>query len=451
MLKHAPRILIAGTGSGCGKTTMVCAILQALKNRGHAVSSFKCGPDYIDPMFHAEIIGAPSTNIDLFFSDEAQAKSLFIKHASELNIIEGVMGYYDGMSMDSEAASSHHAAKALDAPAILVVNARGMALSAAAVVKGFLELRRPSGVAGVIFNNASPMSYPLLKAAVERECSVRVYGYLPKCPECALESRHLGLVTAQEIGDLQEKLNQLAAQAEKSIDLDGLIRLMSEQRPIEAGEFIQNPIGSVRIAVAKDRAFCFYYRDNLEMLQELGAELIPFSPVADAELPDCDGLYLGGGYPELYLEALSGNESMRACIKAALESGLPAIAECGGFMYLADSIGGLPMAGAIHTDCADKGKLSRFGYCTVSAETDSLLFAAGEAIRAHEFHYWDAENPGSCLTARKPSGKSWACAHVGDTLYAGYPHLYFPSNPNAARRFIEKCLERKMLHETHGN
>lgn len=451
MIKHAPRLLIAGTGSGCGKTTTVCAILQALKNRGHDVASFKCGPDYIDPMFHSEIIGAQSTNIDLFFSDEAQARSIFAKHAAELNIIEGVMGFYDGMNMDSEQASSHHVAKVLDTPAILVVNGRGMALSVAAVVKGYLELRRPSGIAGVIFNNVSAMTYSMLKTAVERECGVKVFGYMPNCPECALESRHLGLVTAQEVTDLRNKMQALAAQAEKSIDLDGLVELMRAQNPIEVEAFVRAHIGNVRIAVAKDKAFCFYYRDNLEMLEEMGAELIPFSPISDEKLPDCDGLILGGGYPELYLEALSRNTTMRESIRDAIAGGLPTIAECGGFMYLAESIGNYPVVGATETICYNAKKLQRFGYTTISGEKDSLLFAADTSIRAHEFHYWDAENPGGNLVSQKPSGKSWKCAYTTDTLYAGYPHLYFPSNPDAAKRFIQKCLERKMLHETHGN
>lgn len=451
MIKHAPRLLIAGTGSGCGKTTTVCAILQALKNRKYDVASFKCGPDYIDPMFHSEIIGTQSTNIDLFFSDEAQAKALFAKHAADLNIIEGVMGFYDGMSMDSVKASSHHVAQALDAPVILVVNGRGMALSAAAVVKGYLELRRPSGIAGVIFNNISAMTYPLLKATVERECSVKVYGYMPNCPECALESRHLGLVTAQEVDDLRNKMQILAQQAEKSIDLNDMIELMQMRTPMEAEEFAQEHIGNVCIAAAKDKAFCFYYRDNLEMLEEMGAELIPFSPISDEKLPDCDGLILGGGYPELYLEQLSRNETMRASIRNAIANGLPTVAECGGFMYLTNNIAGYPMVGAIETGCFNAKKLQRFGYTTISAEKNSLLFAAGSSIRAHEFHYWDAENPGDDLVSRKPSSKTWKCAYATDTLYAGYPHLYFPSNPDAAARFINKCLERKMRHEADGN
>ncbi len=451
MLKSIPRLLIAGTGSGCGKTTVVCALLQALKNRGHDVASFKCGPDYIDPMFHSEIIGAQSANIDLFFADEVRARALFAKHAAGLNLIEGVMGYYDGLSMDDPKASAWDVARALEVPAVLVVNVRGMALSVAAVVRGYQALRSPSGIAGVILNHASPMSYPGLKAAIERECGVPVFGYLPACPECALESRHLGLVTAQEVENLQGKMQVLAERAEACIDLDGLIELMRAQPPLEVSEIRAEPIGSVRIAVARDRAFCFYYRDNLELLEELGAELIPFSPLADAALPDCDGLVLGGGYPELYARELSENASMRASVRDAVLGGLPTIAECGGFMYLTEFIGEEPMAGAIPARCHNTKRLSRFGYATMTAGEDSLLFAAGDSIRGHEFHYWDADAPGDALTARKVSGRSWRCAWAGENLYAGYPHLYLHSNPRCAQRFIHRCLERKMRHEADGN
>ncbi|MBQ8955266.1 MAG: cobyrinate a,c-diamide synthase [Clostridia bacterium] len=443
MRKDAPRLLIAGTGSGCGKTTAMCAILQALKNRGEDVAAFKCGPDYIDPMFHSEIIGAESGNIDLYFAGEALARGLFLKHARSLNVIEGVMGYYDGLAMSSPEASSWHVARALDAPALLVVNGQGMALSASAVVKGFMALRSPSRVAGVLLNRVSPMSYPQLKDVIEAECGVRVYGYLPAMPECALESRHLGLVTAQEVDGLREKMRRLAAQAEKSVDLDGLVDLMRGQAPLEAEELAVGKLGDAVVAVARDRAFCFYYRDNLELLEALGARLVFFSPLTDDALPPCDGLYLGGGYPELHAEALSRNESMRASIRAAVVGGLPTVAECGGFMYLTEAIAGYPMAGALPGGCENRGRLVRFGYAALEAETDSLLFAAGEGMRAHEFHYWDADEPGGALRAVKPSGRSWRCAHVSDTLYAGFPHLYFPGAPEAARRFVRKCLERK--------
>ena len=443
MTEQAARLLIAGTGSGCGKTTAVCAILQALKNRGEDVGAFKCGPDYIDPMFHSEIIGAESANVDLFFAGEDLAKSLFLSNARSLNVIEGVMGYYDGLSTTSAEASSWHVAKALSAPVVLVVNARGMALSAAAVVKGYMALRAPHGVAGVLLNHVSPMVYPQMKAAIEAECGVTVYGFLPAMPEAALESRHLGLVTAREVEGLREKTQALARQAKKSVDLDGLVALMRSAPALSADDPGAEKIGDVRVAVALDRAFCFYYRDNLALLRALGAQIVPFSPLADRVLPPCDGLYIGGGYPELHAAALSANESMRASVRAAVEGGLPTVAECGGFMYLTEAIDGEAMVGALPGGCGNKGRLVRFGYATLRADQDSLLFEAGDEIRAHEFHYWDADDPGGALEAVKPSGRSWRCAHAGDTLYAGFPHLYFPGRPKAARRFIQKCLERK--------
>ena len=449
MIKKAGRILIAGTGSGCGKTTVVCAILQALKNRGLDVASFKCGPDYIDPMFHSEIIGTPSTNLDLYFAGEELARGLFLKHSAELNVIEGVMGYYDGLSMQSTESSSWHVAQTLNAPAILIVNGRGMALSAAAVVKGFQAMRSSSGIAGVILNRVSPMTYPQLKAVIEQECSVHVYGYMPTNEACSLESRHLGLVTAQEVSDLREKMQTLATQAEKSIELDALIELMQTQPDMEAEIPAANKMADVRIAVAKDKAFCFYYRDNLELLEELGATLIPFSPLEDKELPECDGLYLGGGYPELYTEPLSRNISMRESVKSAVQDGLPTIAECGGFMYLTDRIAGSEMAGVIHTGCRDMKRLVRFGYAELSADRDSLLFVKGDTVRGHEFHHWDADLPGNDLTGKKTSGRSWQCAYATDTLYAGYPHLYFRSNPALAERFVLRCHERRLRRE-HG-
>ena len=451
MQKQAGRLLIAGTGSGCGKTTVVCAILQALKNRGLDVASFKCGPDYIDPMFHSEIIGTPSTNLDLYFAGEQLARGLFLKHAAELNIIEGVMGYYDGLSMQSTESSSWHVAQTLDAPAILVVNGRGMALSAAAVVKGFQAMRTPHGIAGVILNRVSPMSYPQLKAVIEQECGVHVYGYMPTNEACSLESRHLGLVTAQEVSDLREKMQTLAAQAEKSIELDVLIALMQAQPVLEADIPQAESIADVRIAVARDKAFCFYYRDNLDLLEELGATLVPFSPLEDQELPECDGLYLGGGYPELYRERLSQNIPMRESVKNAVQSGLPTIAECGGFMYLTERTADAEMVGIFPTTCQDMKKLVRFGYAEFTAAEESLLFEPDDAVRGHEFHHWDAALPGQSLTARKPTGRSWTCAYTTDTLYAGYPHLYLMSNPKLAQRFIRKCHERKMRHEAHGN
>ncbi len=451
IVSAAPRLMIAGAGSGCGKTTLTCALLESLKRRGYSIAAFKCGPDYIDPMFHSQIIGAPSANIDLFFVDEPRARALFARHAGPLNLIEGVMGYYDGTGMDSDAGSSYRVARALDAPVVLVVNARGMALSTAALVKGFERFRAPSGIRGVIFNHVSQAMYPLLRSAVEKETGIRAYGYMPENALCSLESRHLGLVTAQEVENLREKMRLLAEQAERSVDIDGLIELMNAAPPIRARDIPARRLGEARVAVARDRAFCFYYRDNLELLERLGATLVPFSPLEDERLPECDGLLLGGGYPELYAKRLEENRAMLGSIRAAVSGGLPTIAECGGFMLLAQCIGNAQMAGAIKARCFETDRLVRFGYAAFTARRDCLILRAGESVRGHEFHYYDADAPGDGLEARKPSGRAWRCGWVSDTLYAGYPHLYFYSNPRVAERFVEKCLEGKKRHEANGD
>ena len=448
---NVPRLLIGGTNSGCGKTTVVCAILQAMKNRGLDVAAFKCGPDFIDPMFHTEIIGIPSINIDLFFSGECGARDSFMHYAHGLNVIEGVMGFYDGNSMSSDVGSSYRTALALQAPSILVVNVRGMALSAAAIVNGFINLRKPNTVCGVILNRATETTYPQLKDMIEAECGVKVFGYLPRLDDCAIESRHLGLVTAQEIDDLKNKLQKLAEQAEMSIDIDGLTDLMKRQPSIEFNESQLERLDDVTVAVALDRAFCFYYQENLDILKRLGARIVTFSPLTDSSLPQCDGLYIGGGYPELYAKKLSENTRMLDSVKTAVENGLPTIAECGGFMYLTRSINGERTVGIFDTECKNSGKLRRFGYVTVTAHSDSLLFRTGDTVRAHEFHYWDAAAPGNDLTAIKPNGRTWDCAYVSDTYYAGFPHLYLPAAPHCAERFIKKCSERRKRLETDGD
>ena len=338
MEQKLPRLVIAGTNSGCGKTTVTCAVLQALVNRGLSVAAAKCGPDYIDPMFHSRIIGAKSANLDPFFFDEATLRYLLAQNAAgcAVTIIEGVMGYYDGLGLTTTRASTWETAQKTASPTILVVNARGAALSVLAAVQGFLQFQPQSGICGVILNGCTAMSYAPLAEELEARFGIKACGYLPRLPACTLESRHLGLVTAAEVADLREKLQRLAAQAEMSIDLDLLLRLANEAPPLavcppplpEAGE-------SIRIGVARDRAFCFYYEDSLALLSSLGAELVPFSPLEDPVLPEgLHGLYLGGGYPELSAAQLSENASMRESVRAAVQKGVPCIAECGGFLYL---------------------------------------------------------------------------------------------------------------------
>ena len=446
-MRNLPRFLLCAPASGGGKTTVTCAILQALKNRGLAPAAFKCGPDYIDPMFHTEIIGVPSRNLDLFFLGEDTTRSLLGENGGDLAVIEGVMGYYDGIGTGSDA-SAYHLARATDTPAVLVLDSRGRSLTAAAVVKGMKDFRPGSHIAAVILNRISPMLYPRLKEVIEKETGLPVLGYLPNCPDCALESRHLGLVTAQEVGDLKEKLQRLAKQAEETLDLDGLLALAASAPALAAEPMdLPAPVESrPRIAVAKDRAFCFYYADSLRLLEKLGAELVEFSPLTDRELPQrTAGLYLGGGYPELYAKALSENTAMLACLRTAIADGLPTIAECGGFLYLhrtlADEAGRpWPMVGPIEADAVPTHRLSRFGYVTLTALDDGLLGPAGTEIPAHEFHYWESSAPGDAFHAQKPqSRRCWDCAYHTDTLYAGFPHFHLCAVPEVGARFVKGC------------
>lgn len=454
MLNSVPRIMIAGSGSSCGKTTVTCAILKALSDRGAQVGAFKCGPDYIDPMFHSRIVHSPSTNLDSFFFSENTLKALLAKNAEgkELNVIEGVMGFYDGLGLTSTRASSCEIAQITQTPVILVLNAKGAALSLLAELQGFLEFLPENRICGVLLNRCNGMIYNTLAGEIRRRFGemVRVFGYLPPMPDCSLESRHLGLITAQEIRDLDEKLERLAFQAEKSIDLNELIETGKEAVPLSF-EPVTIPTfpEKIQIAAAQDKAFCFYYHENLDFLREMGAEIIPFSPLADRNLPEnINGLYIGGGYPELYAELLSQNTGMRAEIHKALSNGLPCIAECGGFMYLTGFIETFPMVGFLPGNCYNTGKLTRFGYVTLRAEKDNMLCRKGETIAAHEFHYWDCDEPGTDFYAEKVSGKQWRCIHANETLYAGFPHFHFYAEPDFAVHFYEACIRyREKRHD----
>jgi cobyrinic acid a,c-diamide synthase len=451
MKTSVPRLALAGTNSGCGKTTVTCAVLQALTDRGLRVGAFKCGPDYIDPMFHSRIIGAGTSNLDPFFFDGGTLNSLLAENGADrdVNVIEGVMGYYDGLGMDAPEASTHNVAALTATPVVLVLGARGASLSLLAVLQGFLDFCPEAPIRGVILNQCTAMTYPGLRDAILRrfEDRVKPLGYLPPMPDVSLESRHLGLVTAAEVKDLKEKLHLLSLQAEKSLDLDGLLALARSADPVESAPPALPRLEPVRIAVARDNAFCFYYADSLRVLEDLGAELVSFSPLSDPALPeDIQGLYLGGGYPELYTDQLSRNRSMLASVKAALEGGLPCIAECGGFMYLTEQIAGSPMVGFLPGGSRDTGKLVRFGYITLQAKEDNLLCRAGEAIRGHEFHHWDSDRTGDGFRAVKPSGRSWDAAFSGPRLYAGYPHFHFRANPAFAVNFYTCCLEVKHEH-----
>ena len=446
----SPRLLFAAPASGSGKTTVVCGLLRALKNRGKGVRAFKCGPDFIDPLFHETVVGVPSGTLDLFFSDQDQLKRLYCRHAAgaDLCLIEGVMGYYDGLGAATDRASSYAVARALDAPVVLIVDGRGQSLSALATLEGFLRFREDSRIRGVIFNRMSESVYTALKPEVEK-LGVRPLGFVPKAPELMIESRHLGLVTPGEIEDLGQKLDALAALLERTVDMEGLLALAGSAPALEAPPAPPiPPLPRTRIAVARDQAFCFLYRDNLDLLADYGAELIFFSPLHDDALPaGAQGLILPGGYPELHARALSENESMRRSVREAIQNGLPCLAECGGFLYLHRELEDMegrswPMAGVLDARAYRTPRLGRFGYITLTAKADTAFLPAGEIVRGHEFHYFESESCGDALRAQKPTGsRGWDCGHSRGNLLMGFPHLYYPSDPQLIERFLRACAK----------
>ena len=453
MVINVNRLLISGTSSNCGKTTITMALLAAFQKRGLDIASFKSGPDYIDPMFHRKVFNVKTHNLDPYFCSEEMLCEQFIRNCgSDLSIIEGAMGFYDGIGIEGDA-SAWHVAKSIKSPVVLILDAKGMSNSAAAIIKGFKDFKEDSMIEGVIFNGISEGLYPLLSGILE-SIGVKSYGFLPRREEYSVESRNLGLITADEIKDIREKINGLRELAEKHIDLDGLYELSKTAPILESkSDFIGSSLKQSddlindssnpkpRIAVAKDNAFCFIYEENIEILEDLGCEIAYFSPLKDEKLPDnISGLYLCGGYPELYPEELSRNESLCKEIKEMITKGIPTIAECGGFMYLHDSIEGIPMVGLIQGDCIKTDKLQRFGYIEIRALKDNLLSKEGESIRVHEFHYYDSENCGEDFMAKKASnGLEYLCCHASDSLYAGFPHIYLPANPDFAKSFVKNA------------
>ena len=438
--------MIAGTGSGCGKTTVTLAVLRALQRQGIKLAAFKCGPDYIDPMFHKAVLGIPSRNLDLFFIDEIEIRSQLVHHIPQdgLGVIEGVMGFYDGVSGTSDTASAAHLARATGTPALLVVRPKGQSLSLAAMLEGFRSFAENT-LCGVILNGISEGMYPLYEKIVEKS-GLLCFGFLPSVQNAEIPDRHLGLVTADEVNNLNRRIDTLADAAGYGIKLDKILKIAQSAQVLtdEAMPIVPVTKNPVRIAVARDRAFCFYYEDNFDVLHGLGAELVEFSPLSDERLPEnIDGLYLGGGYPELHAGKLSENSRMRHAIFEAVRHGMPTIAECGGFLYLHRHLDGAEMVGVIDADAVLTDRLQPFGYVTLTAQHDNVLCAQDGQIHAHEFHYAKSDNNGCDFIAEKPNGRKWNCVHATHSLYAGFPHLYFRANVEFAENFIRKCEARR--------
>lgn len=459
---NTKRVMIAAPKSGSGKTIVTCALLWALKSKGWKVVSCKCGPDYIDPMFHEKVIGIPSENLDTFFTGEGRTRELLFRHTvnSDFAVLEGVMGLYDGLGGVREEGSSYHLAKITETPVILVIDAKGMGRSLVSLIAGFLAYDREHLIRGVLLNRISKGYYEVVKPLIEEELKIPVTGFLPEREEWKIESRYLGLRMPGEEKDIRERLQAVSEEFKKNVSIENIINIAgsaakpgTDRGPVKTeqktdGKGGRKTDGPV-IAVARDEAFCFYYRDNLLLLEESGAKIRYFSPLRDEKLPErCHGLLLGGGYPELFAGRLSENSKIRTAIRKAVENGMPVVAECGGFMYLHSSLTdkegvSYDMAGVIPGTCFYTGKAVRFGYVEIQEKKSYFLPKDGK-IKGHEFHYYDSTCNGEDAVAVKPvTGREYSCMIEGEMRWMGFPHLYYPSNPDFAKAFVEKAQRYK--------
>ena len=453
------RVMIAAPKSGSGKTIITCGLLSYLKSAGMDVRAYKCGPDYIDPMFHRRVLGIPGGNLDTFFSDPDEIRRQIAGSGSEIAVIEGVMGIYDGIAGASGKGSCYDVARATGTPVILVMDVKGMGTTMISVIKGILGDDTECLIRGIVLNRISPGYLEVIRPLIDdalaeisesRGRSVELLGGIPNMKGMKLESRHLGLMMPGEIEDLSEQVEAARRLIEENLDTQKLLEIADQAEDIEAPKHIRSSEDEVSgpsdsrpltIAVARDEAFCFYYEENLRMLENCGTTVREFSPLHDAELPEeADGILLGGGYPELHADILSANKSMRESVRAAIGRGMPCLAECGGFMYLLDKLtdkAGMTydMCGVLDGTSSDTGRLGRFGYITVSGTGEHTLLS-GLSVKAHEFHYFDSDNNGNDAAAVKPgSGKTWECIHADGNCIMGFPHLWYPSCPELVLRF----------------
>ena len=540
-------VMIAAPGSGSGKTMVTCGLLTLLKRKGYNPAAFKCGPDYIDGLFHRRVLGVENGNLDSFFETGTHMRQKLSRSMERHFVVaEGVMGYFDGLGGVSVQGSSFEIGSILGLPAILVVDGRGASLSLMALIQGFLEYdamlegkheekthdktdcdaecaagmqyeecrkrrwkeneenyheekshtsnglhgcvcgntdcheskdKKNNNIRGIFFNRMSPMIYNRIKPMVEDLFRIPVIGYLPELNFLHVGSRHLGLVLPDEIDGIREQLEQLADRMDENLEWEPLLKIAAEaggrdgEVPVReeagagqqtgnvAGIKLGNEPGNIphfRLGIARDEAFCFYYEDNLRAMEQAGARLVYFSLLHQEKLPDgLDGLILGGGYPENHGEALAANRTMRDSVAAAAASGMPILAECGGYLYLLDSLEGAdgtvyPMAGVLKGHGYRAGKTGRFGYITLGPNRCLPYLREGEEIKGHEFHYWDCDcgEDEFCMTAAKPKGgRSWSCMRTAKQVMAGFPHLYYPSCPGLVRRFAGQCVEYGQRHD----
>ncbi len=453
-----PRVLIAAPASGQGKTTVTFALLRLLQRRGLVPHAFKCGPDYLDPMFHRWVLGAPAGNLDLFLAGGNVACAQLAKAAPtcDVAVIEGVMGLYDGLGAVTDRASSYDLASSTSTPVVMVVDARGASLTLAATIQGLAQFRPDANVRGVILNRCSAGLCARLAPAIEEACGIPVLGSLAADEAYALPSRHLGLVAADEVADLTRRVDLAADALDPTLDMGALLGIARSAGPLACENDNQAALAPacpddsdqsggnpVTIAVARDEAFCFYYDENLALLEGLGARLACFSPLRDEGLPaGACGLYLGGGYPELHGRELAGNAAMRLAVRQAVGAGMPCLAECGGYIYLQEALvdeegARWEMVGALPGVSRRGPGLRHFGYVLATTGKPSLLGPTGTALRAHEFHYWQSDGEAGDIEVKRATGsQSWAGGTLTPDLAASFLHLYFPGCPQVARNFV---------------
>jgi cobyrinic acid a,c-diamide synthase len=466
-------IIIAAPQSGTGKTTITLGLMECLKRRGLRVAPFKVGPDFIDPGYHRLVCGRPSINLDGWICSPEFVYDTFEFHSAgaDIAVIEGVMGLFDGISGVSDQGSTAHVARITGSPVILVVDARGQARSVAALVKGYAEFDPRIRVAGVIFNNVAGENHArILREALETlETDIRAVGFIPRDERFHIPSRHLGLLTAEENPLSGEYLDHLAEVVRDNLDF-GLLWALGTRSPVnhhlpfDKGQIVaagENAKSGklIPIAVARDEAFCFVYEDNLRLLQEAGAELIPFSPLRDDRLPGriC-GIYLPGGYPELFADTLEANSAIRGEIREAIEKGMPVYAECGGFIYLSEGVrlpasrghdedphsGDLTaLAGVFPVATRMLARRKALGYREVELSGDSPIGTKGTVIRGHEFHYSEMEEMPADVKrvyrVRKSGIDLGAEGYLHKQCLASYIHLHFGSAPGVAEAFVASC------------
>ena len=430
-------LMIAAPTSGSGKTTVTMGILRALKQRGLDVCAYKTGPDYIDRAFLEAACGKSAGNLDLHLQGEAGLEHALAQANGEWCVIEGVMGYFDGI-YNTYQGSSYDITRLLNIPTVLVYTPQAEMFSMIPKLKGMAEFRQ-STIRAVILNNVTPRYYELIKEAVEEHTDLKVLGFVPKMEEIALPGRHLGLVQQQEIENLDHKIAKIANALEQYVDMPALLQLMEAghiQQPPSLLETIQPH--NITAAVAKDRAFSFSYRENLTLLEQVCRDVVYFSPIDDTGLPPCDLLYLVGGYPEIFRAELTRNEAMMRSIRGYIEQGGYVYAECGGFMYLTESIDDTPMVGVFRGKTRVTPRLQRFGYIDIALNEECLLGRQGDRLTGHEFHtaMTDIEEPAMYTITKTLGTKRWECGYQYKHVLAGYPHLNFLGNLKAFQTLL---------------